>query len=183
MTHEESEEDKNGNDTSKDDAIIAEISKKVTLLLGFKLFMQQFRGAFIKCYLHAIRNWKIILLQLLTPAIMTTLAVIQILTIPEIGAQPELSLSLGPYKTMNKQDIKTPYNFANQSFGLELKDIIEGTSKPESMASNFSTWLPEQKEKDLTYFDRVYVLAFQGTANFVFTWESDFFQKISRKSV
>ena len=164
MTHDESEEDKNGNDTSKDDAIIAEISKKVTLLLGFNLFLQQFRGAFIKCSLHAVRNWKIILLQLLTPAIMTTLAVIQILTIPEIGAQPELSLSLKPYKTMNKQDLKTPYNFEDAAFGLELKDLVEGTSKPESMTSNFSTWLPDQKDKDLTYFDREYVLAFQDTA-------------------
>ena len=74
-------------DEASDEEILQELAKSVQLLEGRQLFMQQFRGAFIKCFLHAIRNWKIILLQLLLPTIMTVFAVVQILSIPEIGAQ------------------------------------------------------------------------------------------------
>ena len=82
---------------TKDEEILQELAKSVKLLEGRQLFMQQFRGAFIKCFLHAIRNWKIILLQLLLPTIMTVLAVLQILSIPEIGAQDCFQMRLVCY--------------------------------------------------------------------------------------
>jgi hypothetical protein len=65
--------------------LIMKLSNRIVLLNGFKLRKTQFLGAFIKNYLHAARNWKIILMQLLLPALMTILAAIQILSIPVIG--------------------------------------------------------------------------------------------------
>ena len=62
--------------------------------LGWSLRFQQFSGAFIKCALHALYNWKIIALQLLLPAVMTIFAAVQILTIPVIGQQNSLGTIL-----------------------------------------------------------------------------------------
>ena len=117
------EEEKEGNDTENDEEILQKLAESVKLLEGFALMKQQFKGAFIKCLLHAVRNWKIILMQLVLPAIMTSLAVIQILSIPEIGAQPELSLSLEPYNSMLDLNLNTPLDIPNNDgLNSDVKD-------------------------------------------------------------
>ena len=83
-----------------------------------------------KCYLHAIRNWKLLIFQFLIPTWMTILAIIQILTVPEIGAQPELDLSLSPYKsnlTKIPLDIHTPLNLTSENEKL-FKNIIKDST-------------------------------------------------------
>ena len=58
---------------------------------------------------------------------MTIIAIIQILSIPEIGAQPELDLSLAPYKSDLVKiplDIHTPINLT-----LENEEIFENIVK------------------------------------------------------
>ena len=150
-------------DEASDDEILKELAKSVQLLQGNQLFLQQFRGAFIKCFLHAIRNWKIILLQLLLPTIMTVLAVVQILSIPEIGAQPELDLSLKPYKEMNKLDISTPYEFIDTTRGAIFENILKKESTPVQETNvDFDTWIPDQIEKEQSSFNKKYILAFES---------------------
>ena len=83
-----------------------------------------------KCYLHAIRNWKLLIFQFLIPTWMTILAIIQILTVPEIGAQPELDLSLSPYKsnlTKIPLDIDTPLSLTTENEKL-FKNIIKDST-------------------------------------------------------
>ena len=68
--------------------------------------------------------------QFLIPTWMTILAIIQILTVPEIGAQPELDLSLSPYKsnlTKIPLDIHTPLNLTSENEKL-FKNIIKDST-------------------------------------------------------
>ena len=61
---------------------------------------------------------------------MTILAIIQILTVPEIGAQPELDLSLSPYKsnlTKIPLDIDTPLSLTTENEKL-FKNIIKDST-------------------------------------------------------
>ena len=61
---------------------------------------------------------------------MTILAIIQILTVPEIGAQPELDLSLAPYKsnlTKIPLDIHTPLSLTAENEKL-FKNIIKDST-------------------------------------------------------
>ena len=66
----EDEVDNSNNNHNNDDLLI-NLSKDLKLLNGSKLMFQQFRGTFIKCALHSLRNWKMILMQLLLPSIFT----------------------------------------------------------------------------------------------------------------
>ena len=62
--------------------------------------------------------------------------------------QPELDLSLKPYKEMNKLDISTPYEFVDTARGAILEDILEKESTPVKETDvDFSTWIPNQIEK------------------------------------
>ena len=61
---------------------------------------------------------------------MTIIAIIQILSIPEIGAQPELDLSLAPYKSDLVKiplDIHTPINLTPENEEI-FENIVKDTT-------------------------------------------------------
>lgn len=61
---------------------------------------------------------------------MTIIAIIQILSVPEIGAQPELDLSLAPYKSDLVKiplDIHTPLGLTTENEEL-FHNIIKDTA-------------------------------------------------------
>ena len=61
---------------------------------------------------------------------MTIIAIIQILSVPEIGAQPELDLSLAPYKSdlvKMPLDIDTPINLTPENEEL-FENIVKDTT-------------------------------------------------------
>ena len=113
-----------------------ELSKPIDLLQGFDLIKSQFSGALLKCRLHALRNWKIILMQLLLPTLMTIISIVQILTIPKIGHQPSLDLSIRPYKDMNGLDIRVPFT-SYQAF--ELSDSIISAYDTDGTTENLTS--------------------------------------------
>ena len=113
-----------------------ELSTPIDLLKGFDLIKSQFLGAFLKCRLHALRNWKIILMQLLLPTMMTVISIVQILTIPKIGHQPSLDLSLKPYKDMSGLNIKVPFT-SYQTF--ELSESIINAYDTDAMTENLTS--------------------------------------------
>ena len=61
---------------------------------------------------------------------MTIIAIIQILSVPEIGAQPELDLSLAPYKSDLVKiplDIHTPINLTPENEEI-FENIVKDTT-------------------------------------------------------
>ena len=103
-----------------------------------------------KCYLHAIRNWKLLIFQFLIPTWMTILAIIQILTVPEIGAQPELDLSLAPYKsnlTKIPLDIHTPLSLSTENEKL-FKNIIKDSTLDPTVTEIGFVLINNRKFKD-----------------------------------
>ena len=141
--------------------LLLKLSKQISLLKGLSLTSQQFRGAFVKCALHAGRNWKIIAMQLILPAVMTILAVVQILAIPVIGTQPKVGLSLAPYSTRQNGALQliTPYSGDANVLTTPFTKAM-GDQKTEDLTSqNLSDWLPDTMEKDVVDFDNTYILA------------------------
>jgi hypothetical protein len=116
--------------------LLEKISKPITILTGNALLKSQFRGAFHKCRLHACRNWQIICMQLLLPALMVFFSIIQILAIPKIGHQPVLDISLNAYKDMSGLEIKVPFTANNEAFSMEImENIFENDAEIEILPS------------------------------------------------
>ena len=141
--------------------LLLKLSKQISLLKGLALTSQQFRGAFVKCALHAGRNWKIIAMQLILPALMTILAVVQILAIPVIGTQPKVGLSLAPYSTRQNGALQliTPYSGDANSLTTPFIKAMGDQKTEDLTAQNLSDWLPDTMEKDVVDFDNTYILA------------------------
>ena len=152
--------------------LLLKLANRITLLKGNALMLQQLRGAFVKCAIHASRNWKVIAMQVILPAIMTILAAVQILAIPVIGYQDPLNLSLKPYKSkmggkLSITSIYTAYN--DTSNGSEFVDAIGGDSSLENLTSIFANgtkvelvnWIPKNMEKDLYGFNDKYVIGME----------------------
>ena len=132
--------DESENDSKIDEKFESDLKKELStpidLLEGFDLIKSQFLGAFLKCRLHALRNWKIILMQLLLPTMMTVISIVQILTIPKIGHQPSLDLSLKPYRDMSGLNIKVPFT-SYQTF--ELSESIINAYDTDAMTENLTS--------------------------------------------
>lgn len=151
--------------------LLLKLSKRIHLLEGLSLSSQQFRGAFVKCALHAGRNWKIIAMQLILPAVMTILAVVQILAIPVIGTQPKVALSLAPYSMRQNGalELLTPYSGDSESLiGPFERAMGQGQKTLNLTSVDLSDWLPDTMANDVVDFDNKYILAMdmnQDSAN------------------
>ncbi|CAG5090419.1 Oidioi.mRNA.OKI2018_I69.PAR.g12593.t1.cds [Oikopleura dioica] len=154
--------------------ILKSMTEKIDLLTGPALRFQQFRGSFIKCMFHSLRNIKTILTSLFFPAFFVSLAVIIIGVIPTIGEQDPIDLSLTPYEG----GIKTPNGFSNVivsndgfQTGLDrtfpdgnsdkIANIDEATLSEHY--GNFSEWddhIAEIQRVEKSKFDNEYLMAF-----------------------
>lgn len=150
--------------------LLLKLANRITLLNGFGLLSQQLRGAFVKCAIHAARNWKVIAMQLILPAIMTILAAVQILAIPVIGFQDSLDLSLETYKTLEKLDIVSIYTCYNDTGnGNEFVSAIGGTTGMTNLTGiqmngsdvELVNWIPEHMQENLYEFNEKYVIGME----------------------
>ena len=68
--------------------------KSIEPLIGWRLRMQQFHGHFLKCIYFALRNWKLVTIQLLLPALMTATGAIIITVAARPQGEIDLDLSI-----------------------------------------------------------------------------------------
>ena len=142
--------------------ILQKLAKRTKLLTGYQLRMQQFRGAFSKCFLHAIRNVKMILFQLAMPTFHVIVAVLLIKSIPEIGDQPALDLSLNRYQAPFPEDLTlTTFTSANATFTNVIERSIHQETLLENVTGNLSTIIPNRISDDISHFNDKYLLALQ----------------------
>ena len=103
-------------DEQKD--LIVKLAEKTTLLKGFKLRAQQFRGMFVKCLLHASRNRGEIIFQLLMPLLHVLVAISIINSIPTIGDQPSMDLSLKRYEAPYSDNLQVKFRITKRQKSL-----------------------------------------------------------------
>ena len=158
--------------------LLLKLANRITLLSGYALLNQQFRGAFVKCAIHALRNWKVIALQLGLPAIMTILAAVEILAIPVIGFQDSLDLSLETYKTPmgGKLEIVSMYTSYNDtSNGNEYAKAIGTASGLLNLTGTVNgsdvelvDWIPDSIQQDPYGFNEKYIIGMETGSNSIF---------------
>ena len=68
--------------------------KSIEPLVGWRLRLQQFYGHFLKCIYFALRNWKLVTIQLLLPALMTATGAIIITVAARPQGEIDLDLSI-----------------------------------------------------------------------------------------
>ena len=171
--HEDPNLNHNGEEASTSgfsEGLQKELSEPIELLTGCELLKSQFHGAFTKCKLHAMRNWKIIFMQLVLPTVMVIISIIQIMTIPRIGHQPSLDLSLQPYKTMSDLDLTTVYTtYDAADYGGAVESAFAGDSAIKNLTSDPKTelvkWIPETIETEMGSVNDKYMLAVEVSQN------------------
>ena len=156
--------------TDIQEELLVRLANRTTLLGGLGLRTQQLRGAFVKCATHAARNWKVIAMQVILPAVMTILAIVQILAIPVIGTQPDLDLSLAAYALKENGQL-SPSSLLKAHddplFGAEYAAAIGQDSTLLNLtASNqaLRDWIPEQMAKDPYEFNQKYMIGMETFA-------------------
>ena len=146
-----------------------ELSHPIKLLSGSALLRSQFLGAFIKCKLHATRNWKIIFMQLALPTFMVIISIVQILTIPKIGHQPELDLSLRSYKDMSGLNVTTVYTtYDAENYGKVIESAFLNDANIQNLTTSndgpklqLAKWIPTTIESQMGSFNDKYILAME----------------------
>ena len=74
---------------------------------GYVLWIQQFYALTIKRFLHSIRNWRAIIIQVVLPVMFILLGLILIETVPSVSDPDELRVMSLPESALNEDDIVT----------------------------------------------------------------------------
>ncbi|CBY39653.1 unnamed protein product [Oikopleura dioica] len=97
-------------------------------------------------------------MQLLTPAVLLILSLIQIQVIPEIGGSPKLDLSMLPYVS-NGQSLTTPV----QNLEEEFRSFLEPS---ETVAvKNLTEWIPNELTKMRIEFNNRYIFGLEKNSS------------------
>jgi len=172
---------------AENDKILKSMTEKIELETGIRLRFQQFRGSFIKCMYHSIRNIKTILTSLFFPVFFVILSVIVIGFIPTIGDQDPIDISFTPYEG----GIKTSNGFPNVIVTDDSLGFSDGVSRTFKQGStdqianiehptlnilmefseeygNFSEWdsyIADIQHQELSKFNNEYLVSFHLNAS------------------
>ena len=146
--------------TKSSENSLLELAQHRELLNGFALLQQQFYGSFIKSTIHASRNWKVISMQLILPALMTIVAAVQLYAVPKIGVQYILDLSLKSYGT-NVTSVFT----SSDGSGHEFVNAIAAESNMLNITDSHNTTEWILKHINATDFNENYILAMDIATN------------------
>ena len=83
---------------------------------GFRLWIQQFYGLFVKRFLHSLRNWKAIITQLILPIFLVIFGLVLVQTVPEVTSEDEQRQLSMRQSSLLDDNIKTFFvEFGNSS--------------------------------------------------------------------
>ncbi|XP_071813575.1 phospholipid-transporting ATPase ABCA3-like isoform X2 [Apostichopus japonicus] len=85
---------------------------------GLMLYCQQFRALFIKRFLHSLRNWLLMIFQLLIPIQCTLVSLLAAIMFPAVSNSPPLSMNISVYG-----DTYIPYQVTNSSTAIGLGEV------------------------------------------------------------
>ena len=74
---------------------------------GYVLWIQQFYALLVKRFLHSIRNWRAIIIQIVLPVMFILLGLILIETVPGVRDADELRMMSLPESALIEDDIIT----------------------------------------------------------------------------
>ena len=150
-------------DSESKESMLLKLAQRTELLKGSRLRLQQFRGAFVKCFLHAVRNWPQFVFQLAMPLLHVILAIMIIKEIPEIGDQPTLDLSMNRYSAPPEMLSLTTMYQANSTYSAAIESAV-GTDSAIEDVSNLTDLLdliPARIDEDVATFNDKYLIALQ----------------------
>ena len=79
----------------------------VELNSGYVLWIQQFYGLLVKRFLHSIRNWRAVIIQVVLPVMFILLGLILIETVPSVSDPDELREMSLTESALDEDDITT----------------------------------------------------------------------------